>query len=169
MSRNQDRSRRTVNMEETNSNAMVAIDGADFGWSYMADDEVPTNVTLMAFLDFESLDKLIGNLILDNSKKGVGFVSYNAVPPPLTGLSSPLKLNLSNSGLEEFQQPEVEGYGPKTSNSVSENISNKVKKSLDVLLVKELVSDDKLEKKTNFPTVTKKEFVRSKQREKPFR
>ncbi|GJS86936.1 hypothetical protein Tco_0769572, partial [Tanacetum coccineum] len=39
-------------------------------------------------------------------------------------LFSPLKFDLSNSGLEEFQQPEFEGYGPKTSKSVSENISN---------------------------------------------
>ncbi|GJY49462.1 retrovirus-related pol polyprotein from transposon TNT 1-94 [Tanacetum coccineum] len=38
--RNQDNSRRTVNVEETSSKAMVAIDGAGFDWSYMADDEV---------------------------------------------------------------------------------------------------------------------------------
>nr|GEY99707.1 hypothetical protein [Tanacetum cinerariifolium] len=82
--------------------------------------------------------------------KGVGFVSYNAVPPPLRGLFSPPKLDLSNSGLEEFQQPKFEGYGPKTSNSVSKDISNEVKESPDAPLVKELVSDDKLEKKTVF-------------------
>ncbi|GKF04596.1 ribonuclease H-like domain-containing protein, partial [Tanacetum coccineum] len=46
---NQDRSRRTVNVEETSSKAMVAINGAGFDWSYMADDEVPTNMALMAF------------------------------------------------------------------------------------------------------------------------
>nr|GFC11835.1 hypothetical protein [Tanacetum cinerariifolium] len=33
------------------SKAMVAIDGAVFDWSYMADDEVPTNMALMAFSD----------------------------------------------------------------------------------------------------------------------
>nr|GFA17208.1 ribonuclease H-like domain-containing protein [Tanacetum cinerariifolium] len=124
---NQDSSRRTINVEETTSNAMVAIDGACFDWSYMADDEVPTNMALMDFSDFE--------------------------------------LDLSNSGLEEFQQPEFEGYEPKTSNSVSKDISNEVKESLDALLVKELVSDDK--NKTFFPTVTKIEFVRPKQQEKP--
>ncbi|GJU53367.1 ribonuclease H-like domain-containing protein [Tanacetum coccineum] len=32
---NQDRSRRTVNMEETSSKAMMAIDGAGFDWSFM--------------------------------------------------------------------------------------------------------------------------------------
>ncbi|GJU88103.1 hypothetical protein Tco_1300526 [Tanacetum coccineum] len=228
---NQNSSRRTVNVEETSSKAMVAIDGAGFDWSYMADDEVPTNMALMAFSDSEvhndktcsktylksfetlktqlgdlkiefnkskfnfptykkglafveeqlvfykknevifceqlavlkrdisykdseismlkseleklkqekesnqlkienfdnaskSLDKLIGSQITDKSRKGVGFVSYNVVPPPPTGLFSPLNLDLSYSGLEEFQQPEFEGYGPKTSKSVSEDISN---------------------------------------------
>nr|GEZ43563.1 hypothetical protein [Tanacetum cinerariifolium] len=132
--RNQDSFRRTVNMEETASNAMVAIDGAGFGWSYMADDEVPTNMALMAFSDSEVI-------------------------------FTP-KLDLSNSGLKEFQQPEVEGYGPKTSNSVSKNICNEVKESTDAPLVKELVSDDKLEKKTVFTTITKIEFIRPKQQQK---
>ncbi|GJY04199.1 ribonuclease H-like domain-containing protein [Tanacetum coccineum] len=50
---NQDNSRRTVNVEETSSKAMLAIDGAGFDWSYMADDEVPTNMALMAFLESE--------------------------------------------------------------------------------------------------------------------
>ncbi|GKA84382.1 putative ribonuclease H-like domain-containing protein [Tanacetum coccineum] len=106
--RNQDSSRRTANVEKTSSKAMVAIDGAGFDWSYMEDDEVPTNMALMAFSDSE-----------------------------------------------EFQQPEFESYGPKTSKSVSEDISNEVSESPDAPLVKELVSDDKLEKKTVFPIVRK--------------
>ncbi|GJX84839.1 hypothetical protein Tco_0335613 [Tanacetum coccineum] len=52
--RNQDSSRRTVNVEEIFSKAMLAIDGAGFDWSYMADDEVPTNIALMAFSDSEN-------------------------------------------------------------------------------------------------------------------
>ncbi|GJW47695.1 ribonuclease H-like domain-containing protein [Tanacetum coccineum] len=274
--RNQDSSIRTVNVEETSSKAMVAIYGACFDWSYMADDEVPTHMALMAFSDSEvhnnksfsktclksfetlktqlddlriefnksefnlaiykrglasveeklvfykknevifceqlavlkrdisykdfeismlkseleklkqkkesnqlkikkinnaskSLDKLIGSQITDKSRKGVGFVSYNDVPPPHIGLFSPLNLDLSYSGLEEFQQPEFEGYGPKPSKSVSEDISNEVRESLDAPLVEELVLDDKLEKKTIFPTVAKIEFVRPKQQEKPVR
>ncbi|GJS79416.1 putative ribonuclease H-like domain-containing protein [Tanacetum coccineum] len=117
----------------------------------------------------KSLDKLIGSQITDKSRKGVGFVSYNVVPPSYTGLFSPPKLDLSNSGLEEFQQPEFEGYGPKTSKSVSEDVSSEVMESPDAPLVKELVSDDKLEKKTIFPTVAKIEFVKPKQQEKPVR
>ncbi|GJR20745.1 ribonuclease H-like domain-containing protein [Tanacetum coccineum] len=149
--------RRTINVEETSSKTMLAIDGAGFDWSYMADDEVPTNMSLMAFSDFESLaseksnclykknevifceqiavlkrdisykdseisvlkseleklkqekesnqlkiknfdnafkslDKLIGSQIPDKSRKGVGFVSYNVVPPPHTGLFAPQSL-----------------------------------------------------------------------------
>ncbi|GJW20229.1 ribonuclease H-like domain-containing protein [Tanacetum coccineum] len=267
---------RTVNVEETSSKAMVAIDGAGFDWSYMTDDEVHTNIALISFSDSEvhndktcsktclksfetlktqlddlrieliksefnlatykrglvsiekqlvfykknevifyqqlavlkrdisykdselsmlkseleklkqekesnqlkienfdnaskSLDKLIGSQITDKSRKGVGFVSYNAIPPPHTGLFSPLKFDLSNSGLEEFQQPEFEGYGPQTSESVSEDISNEVRESPDAPLVEELVSDDKLEKKIIFPTVAKIVFVRPKQQDKPVR
>ncbi|GKE36414.1 hypothetical protein Tco_1459819 [Tanacetum coccineum] len=52
--RNQDSSRRTINVEETSSKAIVAIDGAGFDWSYMADDEVPINMALMAFSDSEN-------------------------------------------------------------------------------------------------------------------
>nr|GEZ77647.1 hypothetical protein [Tanacetum cinerariifolium] len=50
-------------------------------------------------------------------------------------------------------QPEFEGYGPKTSKSVCEDISDEAKESPDVPLVKKLVSYDKLEKKIVVPTI----------------
>ncbi|GJY85476.1 hypothetical protein Tco_0499502 [Tanacetum coccineum] len=150
--RSQDSSRRTVNVEESSSKAMLAIDRTGFDWSYMADEEASTNFALMAFSDSEiavlkrdasfneldinglkkqverlkkekednqfkidnfenaskSLDQLIGNQISDNNKKGLG---YNVVPPPLIGLFAPPSIDLSNSGLEKFKQPEFEGYG----------------------------------------------------------
>ncbi|GKB46785.1 putative reverse transcriptase domain-containing protein [Tanacetum coccineum] len=158
----QGRSRRTVNVEETSSKAMVAIDGAGFDWSFMADEEVPTNMALMAFSDSE-LDKLIGSQISDNSRKGVGFVCYNVVPPPSTCLFSPPTIDLSNSGLKEFQQPEFEGYRPKASKSVCKDTSNEVKKTPNALLGEKLVLEK--EKQTIFPT--KIESV--KQQEKPAR
>ncbi|GJW99076.1 ribonuclease H-like domain-containing protein [Tanacetum coccineum] len=216
-SRNQDSSRRTINVEEISSKAMLAIDGAGFDGSFMENEEVPSNMALMAFSDSKfnlaiykrglasveeqlvfykknevlfcgqlavlkrdisykdleisvlkseleklkqdkesnqlkiekfdnaskSLDKLIGSQIHDKSRKGLGFMSYNAIPPPHTGLFSPPTIDLSSSGLEEFQQPEFEGYGPKISKSVSEDISNEVMKSHDAPLVEELVSNDK--------------------------
>ncbi|GKD13998.1 hypothetical protein Tco_1198405 [Tanacetum coccineum] len=67
----------------------------------------------------------------------------------------------------------IVGTGIKTAleglKSVSEDIFNEVRESLDALLVEELVSDDKLEKKTVFATVAKMEFVRPKQQKKPVR
>ncbi|GKB17919.1 hypothetical protein Tco_0851842 [Tanacetum coccineum] len=79
----------------------------------------------------KSLDKLIRSEITDKSRKGVGFESYNVVAPPPTGLFAPPTIDLSNSGLEEFQQPEFEGYGFKANKSVCENSSNEIKKTLD--------------------------------------
>ncbi|GJU84877.1 hypothetical protein Tco_1292423 [Tanacetum coccineum] len=200
---NQDSSRRTLNVEETSSKSMVAIDGAGFDWSYMADDEVSTNIALMAFLDFE-FNKSEFNLgtykrglasveepLVFYKKNEVIFYEQLAVlkrdisykdseismlkseleklkqekesnqlkikifDNASKRLFSPLKFDLSYSGLEEFQQPEFEGYGPKTSKSVSEDISNEVRESPDTPLVEELVSDDKLEKKIVFPTIAK--------------
>ncbi|GJV78394.1 putative ribonuclease H-like domain-containing protein [Tanacetum coccineum] len=251
--RNQDSLRRTVNVEDTSSKAMEAIDGAGFDWSFMAEEEVTTNMALMAFSDSEvyndktcsntclkrfealktqldnlrvefnksefnlatykrglasveeqlifykknevrfydqivvlkrdasfkdsqinalkieieklknkkesnqikinkfenaskSLDKLIGSQISDNSRKGVG---YNVVPPPPTGLFAPPTIDLLNSGLEEFQQPEFKGYGPKASKSVCVNTSNEVKKTSDTPLVEELVSEKEKPKAVN--------------------
>nr|GEV46855.1 hypothetical protein [Tanacetum cinerariifolium] len=54
--KNQDISRKTMIVKDTSSKAMVAINGAGFDWSYMADDKVPTNMALMAFSDLEVSD-----------------------------------------------------------------------------------------------------------------
>ncbi|GJX60029.1 ribonuclease H-like domain-containing protein [Tanacetum coccineum] len=224
--RNQDSSRRTVKVEETSSKAMVAIDGAGFDWRNMADDEVPTNMALMAFLDsevhndktcsktclksFETLKTQLDDLRIEFNKSEFNLATYKrglaSVEEQLVfykknevifceqlavlkrdisykdseismlkseleklkqekesnqlkienfdnaskRLFSPPKFDLSNSGLEEFQQSEFEDYGPKTSKSVSKDISNEVRESPDALLVKELVLDDKLKKKTVF-------------------
>nr|GEW35815.1 retrotransposon Orf1 [Tanacetum cinerariifolium] len=76
-------------------------------------------------------------------------------------------------------KPEFESYGPKSckieSKNASKNIPNelkestKVKESSDVSLVKKMVSNDKLEKKTVVPTDAKIEFVKAKQQEKQVR
>ncbi|GJU83188.1 putative ribonuclease H-like domain-containing protein [Tanacetum coccineum] len=172
-----DNSRRTVNVEETSSKAMVAIDGAGFDWSYMADDEVPTNMALMAFLDSE-FNKSEFNLA--TYKRGLASVEeqlvfYKKNEVIFCEQLAVLKRDISYKDSEismlkkEFQQPEFEGYGPKTSKSASKDISNEVRESPAAPLVEELVSDDKLEKKTAFPTVAKIEFVKAIQQEKPVR
>ncbi|GJZ40577.1 hypothetical protein Tco_0587463 [Tanacetum coccineum] len=86
----------------------------------------------------KSLDQLIANQISDNNKKGLG---YNVVPPPLTGLFAPPSIDLSNSGLEKFKQPEFEGYGVKVNKGASENVSKEVKKTSDAPIIEDWVSD----------------------------
>ncbi|GKE06323.1 ribonuclease H-like domain-containing protein [Tanacetum coccineum] len=180
--RNQDSSRRTVNVEETSSKAMVAIDGAGFDWSYMADDEVPTNMALMAFSDSE-----IHNDKTSTYKRGLASVEEQLVfykknevifCEQLAILKRDIsykdsELSMLKSELEKLKQEKesnqlkIEKFdnasksldkligSQKTSKSVSEDISNQVMESLDALLVEELVSYDKLEKKTAYPTIAK--------------
>ncbi|GJS73464.1 ribonuclease H-like domain-containing protein [Tanacetum coccineum] len=74
--RNQDNSRRTVNVKEISPKAMLAIDGAGFDWSYMADDEVLINMALMAFSDSEvreSPDAPLVEELVSNDKKKIVF------------------------------------------------------------------------------------------------
>nr|GEV88018.1 hypothetical protein [Tanacetum cinerariifolium] len=88
--RNQDSSKRTVNVEETAFIAMVAIDGVGFDWSYMADDEVPTNMSLMAFLVSEekgAIDSgcsrnMTGNMsyLFEFEKIDGGYVAFGGEP-----------------------------------------------------------------------------------------
>ncbi|GKA54629.1 ribonuclease H-like domain-containing protein [Tanacetum coccineum] len=244
-SKSQNSSRRLVNVEESSSKAMLAIDGTGFDWSYMADEEDSTNFALMAFSDSEvqnnktcsktclknfedlkssydklrielsksesdlysykkglesmeervvfykknermlcdqiavlksdasfnesginalkkqveilkkekedkqfkienfenaskSLDQLIANQISDKNKMGLG---YNAFLHPLTGLFAPPSIDLSNSGLEKFKQPEFKGYGVKVNKDVSENVSKEVKKNSDAQIIEDWVSD----------------------------
>nr|GEY35688.1 hypothetical protein [Tanacetum cinerariifolium] len=168
--RNQDSSRKTVIVEDISSKAMVAIDEEGFDWSYMADDEVPTNMALMAFSDsevhnsktcsntclksFETLKTQYHNLRIEFNKsefdlatykRGLGFTSYNVVAPLPTSLFVPPTIDLSNSSPEEFKQHEFEGYGPKASKSVSVNTSNEIKKAPDAPIIKDWVDEEESE------------------------
>nr|GEU91638.1 hypothetical protein [Tanacetum cinerariifolium] len=51
--RNQDNTRKQGNNEDTYSKAMLAIDGVGFDWSDMAEEQVQTNIALMAFSNSE--------------------------------------------------------------------------------------------------------------------
>ncbi|GJR99583.1 hypothetical protein Tco_0316092 [Tanacetum coccineum] len=51
--RNQDNTRKHENNKDTSLKAMLAIDGVGFDWSEMAEEQVQTNMALMAFLDSE--------------------------------------------------------------------------------------------------------------------
>ncbi|GKD44518.1 hypothetical protein Tco_1269163 [Tanacetum coccineum] len=67
--RNQDNTRKQGNNEDTSSKAMLAIDGVDFDWSDMAEEQVQTNMALMAFSDSEVYnDKTCSKTCLKNYK-----------------------------------------------------------------------------------------------------
>ncbi|GKB48846.1 putative ribonuclease H-like domain-containing protein, partial [Tanacetum coccineum] len=51
----QDNTRKHGNNEDTSSKAMLAIDGVGFDWSDMTEEQVQTNMALMAFSDSEVL------------------------------------------------------------------------------------------------------------------
>nr|GEU32667.1 hypothetical protein [Tanacetum cinerariifolium] len=51
--RNQETTKRTMNVEDTSSKVMVVIDGAGLDWSYIDDDEASTNMAFMDLLDSE--------------------------------------------------------------------------------------------------------------------
>ncbi|GKC05147.1 putative ribonuclease H-like domain-containing protein, partial [Tanacetum coccineum] len=65
--RNQDNTRKQGNNEDTSSNEMLAIDGVGFDWSDMAEEQVQTNMALMAFSDSEVYnDKTCSKTCLKN-------------------------------------------------------------------------------------------------------
>ncbi|GJY65354.1 ribonuclease H-like domain-containing protein [Tanacetum coccineum] len=67
----------------------------------------------------KDLDALLASQVTDKSKRGFG---YTAVPSPHPLiLNRPTPLDLSYSGLEEFQHPEINGYGPRDSSLKSTN------------------------------------------------
>ncbi|GKB75992.1 hypothetical protein Tco_0942887 [Tanacetum coccineum] len=84
-------------VKETSSKAMVAIDGAGFDWSYMADDEVPTNMALMAFLDSEA------DCILPSKGK------VNVVKASAYWVSRPTKLNSASITLKRHNYVDAQG------------------------------------------------------------
>ncbi|GJU62105.1 retrovirus-related pol polyprotein from transposon TNT 1-94 [Tanacetum coccineum] len=75
--RNQDSSGRTVNVEETYSKVMVAIDGVGFDWTYMKDDEVVVQIVLW-YLDSGCSKHMTGDRsrLRNFVKKFIGTVRF---------------------------------------------------------------------------------------------
>ncbi|GKE38470.1 ribonuclease H-like domain-containing protein, partial [Tanacetum coccineum] len=65
VSRNKETTRRTMKVEEASPKAILAVNGAGFDWSFMAEEEVSTNMALMAFSDPEvQKDKTCSSICL---------------------------------------------------------------------------------------------------------
>nr|GEY13626.1 DUF4219 domain-containing protein [Tanacetum cinerariifolium] len=125
------------------------------------------NYALIAFTSSSSDIKIV-----DNYKKGLGYESYNTVPPPYIGNFMPPNPNLFYTGLDEFLNK------PVAENNKSCKVKTKiVRKNSDALIIKKWVSDDedenvtqpKIIKKTVKPNIVKKEFVKPRQQIKTHR
>nr|GEW35031.1 hypothetical protein [Tanacetum cinerariifolium] len=126
----------------------------------------------------QSLDKLIGSQITDKSKKGLGYLSYNAIPHPHTRKFSSLRIDLSHTGLPEFAEPSVESYGVKpikvVTKTSSVKISEHVKENYDAPLIEDWESEGEdedesppeIERKIVEPSVDKVEVDIPKQNDK---
>ncbi|GKB96526.1 hypothetical protein Tco_0982663 [Tanacetum coccineum] len=93
-SRNQDISRRTVNVKESSFKAMLAIDGAGVYWSYITEEEVRINFALMAFSD----SKVLNN---KNCSKTC-LKSFEDLKPQYDNLR--IELNKSKSDLANYKR-----------------------------------------------------------------
>ncbi|GJW44379.1 retrovirus-related pol polyprotein from transposon TNT 1-94 [Tanacetum coccineum] len=82
--------------------------------------------------------------ITDKCKKGLGFESYNAVPPPHTGRFLPLKPDLPFSNIEKISDKSSESVdSSKTVTSVKE-LSKEVRKNDDAPIIEDWIMEDML-------------------------
>ncbi|GJT32904.1 putative ribonuclease H-like domain-containing protein, partial [Tanacetum coccineum] len=160
--KNQDSFRRTVECRRDSSKAMVAIDGVGFDWSYMADDEVPTNMALMAFSDSEvHNDKTCSKTCLK---------SFETLKTQLDDLR--IELNKSEFNLATYKRGlafvEKQLVFYKKNEVIFCEQLAVLKRDISYKDSElSMLKNDKLEKKTVFPTVAKIIFIRPKQQDKP--
>nr|GEX73564.1 hypothetical protein [Tanacetum cinerariifolium] len=174
----QDRGRRETykqgsKEEELAPKALMAIDGVGWDWSYMAneeenyalvaDDEAPTEFALMAKSSSSS-----ENERSDKNKEGLG---YNDVPPPAQ-VYSPLKIDMSWTGLPEFADDTITDYS-RPSPSIESNTSDLQNSNSSVFehgessssilskpMIKFIKASDCAEVKTNKGETARKSSVR---------
>nr|GEX08019.1 copia protein [Tanacetum cinerariifolium] len=118
--------RMSVAVETHASAALVSCDGLG-GYDRSDQAEEGPNYALMTYTSSSSDTKIV-----DNCKKGLGYESYNALPPPYTGNFLLLKPDLSYTGLDEFADKLV---AENTKSCKKE--TNAVRKNSDALIIEE--------------------------------
>ncbi|GJV05401.1 ribonuclease H-like domain-containing protein [Tanacetum coccineum] len=170
-SRNQDSSRRTVNVEESSSKAMLAIYGVGFDWSFMTEEKTPINFALMAFSDSEkNKGMLYDQIVVLKRDASFNESEINALKIQIERLkkekeSNQIKIdnyeNASKSldkligcqisdnnrkgvGYNVVPPPPIGSFAPPTievNKSVSENSSNEIKKTSGAPIIEDWISD----------------------------
>ncbi|GJU65531.1 putative ribonuclease H-like domain-containing protein, partial [Tanacetum coccineum] len=164
--RNQDNTRKQGNKGDT-SNAMLAINGVGFDWSDMAEEQVQTNMALMAFSDSKNEVLFSEEVFVLKREEGIKQYEINTLKTEFEKLKQekdafdfkiekfdkaskdldqlPNKLDLSYSSLDEFKEPEFKGYGPENSKKESNIVKelDNSKENSNKSLVKEQESQVK--------------------------
>ncbi|GJY97542.1 ribonuclease H-like domain-containing protein [Tanacetum coccineum] len=127
----------------------------------------------------KNLDKLLECQITDKCKKGLGFESYNAVPPPHTGRFLPLKPDLPFSNIEKNFDKSSESVNSRKSVTSVKELPKEDRKNSDAPIIEDWVLDDdsedevltqpKEKKIIVKPSVAKVEVVKPKQQDKKTR
>ncbi|GJR94386.1 ribonuclease H-like domain-containing protein [Tanacetum coccineum] len=146
-SRNQEITRRTVKVEEASPKAMLAVDGAGFDWSFMAEEEVSTNMALMAFSDSEvQKDKTFSSICLKS------FETLQAQYDKLRIDCNKTEFDLANykralASIEEqlafYKQNEAIFTKEKEDNLLKINNYDNAAKSLDKVIGSQLIDNNK--------------------------
>ncbi|GJV68815.1 putative ribonuclease H-like domain-containing protein [Tanacetum coccineum] len=135
-SRNQETTRRTVKVEEASPKAMLAVDGAGFDWSFMAEEEVPTNMALMAFSDSEvHKDKTCSSTCLKS------FETLKTQYDKLRVEYNKTEFDLANYKRALASVEEQLAFYKQNNKIVSENSSVETKKTSDAPIIEDWVSD----------------------------
>ncbi|GKA81847.1 putative ribonuclease H-like domain-containing protein [Tanacetum coccineum] len=135
--RNQDSSRRTVNVEDPSSK--LCFEALKTQLDNLRVEFNKSEFNLATYK--RGLASVEEQLVFYKKNEVIKGVGYNVVPPSPTGLFSPPTIDLSNSGLKEFQQPEFKGNGFKKNKGVCENSSSKIKGTGDAPIIEDWVSD----------------------------
>ncbi|GJT99378.1 ribonuclease H-like domain-containing protein [Tanacetum coccineum] len=168
--------------------AMLAIDGVGFDWSDMAEEQVQINMALIVFSNFELNET---EFKASTYKRGLATVEEQLVTfrrnevlfsEEIAVLKREVGCKDYEIGLDEFKEPEFNGYGRRDTILKStihcDNESDNSKETTDDSLEKEQVSKDEnssvesplnVVKETVFHTAKKVEFVKPKNNEKPVR
>ncbi|GJY27990.1 putative ribonuclease H-like domain-containing protein [Tanacetum coccineum] len=181
------------NKDDTSSKAMLAIDGVGYDWSDMAEEQIQTNMALMAFSDSELNET---EFKVATYKRGLATVEEQLVTfrknevifsEEIAVLKREVGFKDYEIGLDEFKEPEFNGYGPRDTGLKStidcDKESDNSKENTDDSLEKEQVSDNESSsvesllkvdketvndwKETIFHAAKKVEFVKPKNNEKP--
>nr|GEW88066.1 ribonuclease H-like domain-containing protein [Tanacetum cinerariifolium] len=124
MNRNQCNSKRTVNVEETTSKAMVAIDAVGFNWSYMVDDEL--ELQEIGVIDSGCSRHMPGNMSYLSKYEEIdgGYVAFRGDPKGGKSTGKDTKCVILSPDFKLLDESQVLLRVPRKNNMYSVDLNN---------------------------------------------